>query len=378
LAAERSEMERRKKKASVRMNGVYATTNTRLNGWKEIAGYIGKSSRTAQRWEEEFELPVHRIGGGNREIVFAFREEINEWQNSTERLRFESLLADISARFINLNPADVDHEIKNALGAICGCFGLDHATFWQVTTANPRSLVLTHIVRDPELPIIATLSQARSVAPWSSRRLLANEIVYVPDTANPPADVEARSKERWRELGIKSILAFPLSVGGRTPIGAIAFGSTRKRRDWPERMQKRLRLLAEVFANALDRKESERKLREDELRLKLAAEAAGVGFFALDSSTGKMWASDILLKLAGLQAGQALNLSRVISRAHPEDRDAIQDAISLTMRTGQEVSTSCRFVFPDGSLHRMMLRGCRYGYSPEGRALLMGVTFEIK
>ena len=34
----------------------------RLNGWKEIAVFLGKGVRTVQRWERDHGLPIHRQG----------------------------------------------------------------------------------------------------------------------------------------------------------------------------------------------------------------------------------------------------------------------------------------------------------------------------
>lgn len=48
----------------------------RLDGWKEIAAYLRRAPRTAQRWEAQFGLPVHRIGG---EVVYALRSELDAW-----------------------------------------------------------------------------------------------------------------------------------------------------------------------------------------------------------------------------------------------------------------------------------------------------------
>jgi hypothetical protein len=52
-----------------------------LNSWKEIAGYLGKSPRTVQRWERELGLPIRRIltpdGGA---IVFALPTELEAWR----------------------------------------------------------------------------------------------------------------------------------------------------------------------------------------------------------------------------------------------------------------------------------------------------------
>ena len=51
-----------------------------LRSWKEIAAHFDISVRTAQRWEKEGGLPVHREAGGR---PIAYVEELNRWQ--TER-----------------------------------------------------------------------------------------------------------------------------------------------------------------------------------------------------------------------------------------------------------------------------------------------------
>lgn len=52
---------------------------SRLDSWKEIAGYLGRDVRTVIRWEREKHLPVHRVPGGKRRSVFAYPEEIGAW-----------------------------------------------------------------------------------------------------------------------------------------------------------------------------------------------------------------------------------------------------------------------------------------------------------
>lgn len=51
----------------------------RLDSWKEIAAHIGRDVRTAIRWEHERGLPVHRLPGGRRGVVFAYRDEVDRW-----------------------------------------------------------------------------------------------------------------------------------------------------------------------------------------------------------------------------------------------------------------------------------------------------------
>jgi predicted DNA-binding transcriptional regulator AlpA len=48
-----------------------------LNGWKEIANFLGKGLRTVQRYEREEQLPVHRPPG--RQSVMCTKAELVAW-----------------------------------------------------------------------------------------------------------------------------------------------------------------------------------------------------------------------------------------------------------------------------------------------------------
>ena len=50
-----------------------------LTSWKEIARYLGKGVRTAQRWERDLALPVRRPSGRRKGVVFALAEEMDGW-----------------------------------------------------------------------------------------------------------------------------------------------------------------------------------------------------------------------------------------------------------------------------------------------------------
>jgi len=54
-------------------------TGKRLDSWKEIAAFLGRAERTVKRWEIERGLPVHRVPGGGRSAVFAYRNELTDW-----------------------------------------------------------------------------------------------------------------------------------------------------------------------------------------------------------------------------------------------------------------------------------------------------------
>ncbi len=53
-----------------------------LRGWKEIAGFLGTSARSAQRWERELGLPVHRLRDTTGSVVSAYPSELDTWRKS--------------------------------------------------------------------------------------------------------------------------------------------------------------------------------------------------------------------------------------------------------------------------------------------------------
>ena len=111
--------------------------------WKEIAQYLSKGVRTAQRWEQEMGLPVRRPHGRKTGVVLADSDEIDVWLHSRceakgksdfEILRSELakvkkqnqlLLAKLeyaerAANFVRLNKtADVEHWMDEVLRKRC-------------------------------------------------------------------------------------------------------------------------------------------------------------------------------------------------------------------------------------------------------------------
>jgi eukaryotic-like serine/threonine-protein kinase len=56
-----------------------AESSTRLTSWKEIAGYLGCDARTAQLWEKQEALPIHRHTHQARASVYAYPAELDAW-----------------------------------------------------------------------------------------------------------------------------------------------------------------------------------------------------------------------------------------------------------------------------------------------------------
>ena len=131
----------------------------RLDSWKEIASYLGRNERTVIRWEKLNGLPVHRIPGGQRKAVFAFREELDAWLTGADG---ETPTAQTPVNSHGLNgiatggPTQVEPKAASE-DAAHFLVRMVHKYPHEVTiyAAGPMTNIATAILVDPEFASLA-------------------------------------------------------------------------------------------------------------------------------------------------------------------------------------------------------------------------------
>ena len=178
-----------------------------------------------------------------------------------ERLKFEALLAEISAHFVNLPTDRIDSDIEEAQRRICKLLDLDRSTLWQTTKQEPGTLLLTHIQHPSGSLSPPERMNGYDFFPWITQKVLGGETVIFSKMTDIPPEA-ARDRENLLAYGTKSDVIVPLSVGEGPVLGMLTFAVMREERSWPETVVKGFRLIAQVFANALERKRIDSRLRE--------------------------------------------------------------------------------------------------------------------
>jgi signal transduction histidine kinase len=176
-----------------------------------------------------------------------------------ERLRFETLVADTSAILSNLPISDIDVQVRASLERMARFLKVDRGSLWR-PTAETGKWAATHSwwaegVDPPPLSVSADNFPALHDA-LQRGGVLISRLGELPDNAK-------MDREGIRRYGARSLAVAPLAVGGKT-IGALVFLTTRVECAWPDGLAQRLQMLAEIFANALARKESESAIHESE------------------------------------------------------------------------------------------------------------------
>ncbi len=176
-----------------------------------------------------------------------------------ERLAFERLLADLSTTSANVASDRVIAEIEAGLTRLVEFLGFERSTLGEFSPDGDQLVVLCSIAvpgvqATPRGPLPGELT-------WFIGELRAGRTVMLPSLPDDiPADA-ADELDYALRTGLRSLLTIPLRLGGRI-IGAISFSAFRSTRTWPDDLITRLKLLGEVFGQALVRSRADAALRD--------------------------------------------------------------------------------------------------------------------
>jgi PAS domain S-box-containing protein len=174
------------------------------------------------------------------------------------RSEFEALIAQISTDFLDLPSDKVDTGICNALNAIGTFAGVDRA---YVFSWSDNLLFNTHEWCAEGIEAQKEKHQGVSASdfPWAKQRLQALQTIHIVRVADLPEAARAERKS-FEARGTQSIVIVPMVYRGAL-VGHVGFETIRRERSWSDDDMALLRLVGEMFVNALQGAEAERELR---------------------------------------------------------------------------------------------------------------------
>ncbi len=172
------------------------------------------------------------------------------------RLKFEELVSGISARFVDLDPVNVASEVSKSLKEISDYLDFDRCSVFEYSIDKKQMAVFSSHTKEGIQPPPVTVLMDQF--PWITAKTIKGEMITISDTAD--LEEEAELERRYFEQhGLRGGIILPLAVAGST-LGLVAFMVMHAAKPWSPGIMKRLRLVAEIFSNALVRKQAEKKL----------------------------------------------------------------------------------------------------------------------
>ncbi len=201
---------------------------------------------------------------------FDLKQEIVEHKRTEEllqyRVKMEELVATISTNFVTLAPDNVDTGISYTLKLIGEFTGVDRSYVF-LFSEDKNKINNTH---EWCAETVKSLIENRKEIPlehfsWAMDELKNFEIIYIPRVTDLPESARAE-KEILYSQQVQSLVIMPM-VYNSTLVGFLGFDSVRTEKIWTEQDVALLKMVGEIFVNALQRREAEEQIKDNVKRL---------------------------------------------------------------------------------------------------------------
>jgi len=234
-----------------------------MGGIRRMADeYKSVETRTGVR---HFEIELERIADvrGNIQGMAVILHDITELKDAENAVRYRSefarLVSEISSRFVGVFLEEYDEALDEALRKLGQFAQADSAYVFQFHNSGNR-FSMTHLWDSGALdgPVETLKNVEATKVPWWMERLRRTEVVAVSSVSEFPAGA-ASERALLESLGIQSLIDVPLSYKSEI-LGFMGLGSARPGRDWTQDEINLLKIVGQVFTNALQHKRAEETL----------------------------------------------------------------------------------------------------------------------
>ena len=219
------------------------------------------------------------------------------------RLRFEEQLSRFSGAFVQLPSDQMDRAFDSWLGRLADALDVDVLALF-VAGDEQHNFRSVHFWGAPGFPAAPEIIAGRDF-PWALETLHDQQPFVVPDLDALPPDAAA-DRATMERLGLRAGFAVPLA-GKQGFLGVLACGSFTARR-WSDDLRVNVRLVGEVLANVLVRKQAEDALRTSEIMKSAILQSLTIGVAVVDRLGSVVALNESWTRLADENGGLDVSL----------------------------------------------------------------------
>ncbi len=201
-----------------------------------------------------------------------------------KRLQYESIVRQISSRFVRVDNLDLAiNESLADMGLLCQAI----RAYLFLLRSNGTLMDNTHewCTRGVSAQIQHLQGLAVDTFPWWMEKLNHGKAINVNDVSIQVPAIASKEKAFLKEQHIKSKLVLPVMVKGKLA-GFVGFDRVEQAETWSADNLSLLKVAVEIIGGALERQRITDELRESEFRYRNFYEYKGNAMVIIDSLTG--------------------------------------------------------------------------------------------
>ena len=186
------------------------------------------------------------------------RKQIEEELRYTSE--FRSVVTALSAQLVNINSSGFDRGLNDALSKIGDFAKVERA---YIFLFNDKSKKMSNSHEWCALGVAPQKTRRQNIPignyPWVTNKIKTKKLVHVPDVSLLPEQAGSE-KEEWAIEGIVSLMNVPMLYQGKV-IGFLGFDAVSEKKNWPEDIQNLLKVVADMFASVIKRRQMDRDIK---------------------------------------------------------------------------------------------------------------------
>ncbi len=227
---------------------------------------VGLANRTILISKDGREIPIADSGSPIKDdkgdiagVVLVFSDVTDSRKAVKElefRLELEHIILNISGHFVNIRANEINEGIDRALKLIGEFFGVDRSYLFLISDDFSTMSNINEWCSEDSLSVKNRLQDVPiDKFSWAINKFKNNESIELSSLDELPLEAEAERQEFEIE-GIKSIINVPMIYQGRLK-GFLGFDKVREEKIWSSDSISLLRVIGEIFINAIERMANE-------------------------------------------------------------------------------------------------------------------------
>ena len=238
-----------------------------------------------------------------------------------DRVQFESLISDISARLIAATSAQLAETIQWAMETVRRFFNADRCALLAVSD-NLESVNVAYISYTDGVAHVSSELNLRILFPWVWERALRGQVSAISTLAELPPEA-AEDRANCEGMGTRSFICIPIRVMSAR-MHLIVIQAVCEESEWPQGYVPRLELLGQVLVNTLERTKASDLARKQAARVAAAVDAAELGFSEWSPETEHPFFDSRLRELLGIGVEEFAKAKELwLSRMDPESKTSV-------------------------------------------------------
>jgi len=262
--------------------------------------------------------------------------------------REQQLLREVAAlaqRLLSAPRDELDAQIQASLSQAAGVVGADRVFLTVFGRRGGPAASYQWVRPGLERHTPPQLLDQQERFPWATAKVLAGELILIPDPAKLP-DAAAAERERLLARGVRSLLTIPIHPSRRV-LGYQVFECWQEARDWSAAEISLVRVMSEIFASSVIARRTEEALRTSEARFRAIAENAPQLIAEIGPGGEVLYVGSRVRDLLGYEP-EGLRGRSGFDFLHPED-GAVSPELLRAVARGEEGHAVCRVLHADGS-----------------------------